>query len=455
MRQSDAPSEPVLPTVHEAARRLRTGSMSVPELVEVAFERARGPEARSVFIHRNERQAYEHAAAAGARIRGGAASELEGLPVSLKDLFDVAGEVTSAGSRVLAGAPAAERDSEVVRRLKAAGAVLIGRTNMTEFAFSGLGLNPHYGTPLNPYERAAARIPGGSSSGAAVSVAAGMAVAAIGTDTGGSVRIPAALCGLVGFKPTAARVPMRGVLPLSASLDSVGPIARTVRCCATLDAVLAGEEPAELPRISLGSVTLGVARNLVWEDVDQHVEQSVNAALHTLEREGARLIDCTLPVFDDILEVSAAGGFAAAESYAWHREFLREHAGEYDPRVRTRIERGSQISAEDYQQLLGARARVQGEFARQLPKVDAWLMPTVPRVAPRIAELGDDKSYFAANRLMLRNPALVNFLDGCAVSLPCHAPGTAPVGLSVVGARGADRRLLALAQAIEGSLANR
>ena len=448
----EPPTDAQLPTVQEAAARLRSGELSAAQLTESALERARSPQAAAVFVQRNEEDARAEAGAATVRLRDGAASELEGLPVSVKDLFDVAGQVTRAASKVLAGARAAERDAEAVRRVRAAGAVLIGRTNMTEFAFSGLGLNPHYGTPLNPWRRAEARIPGGSSSGAAVSVAAGMAVAALGTDTGGSVRIPAALCGLVGFKPTASRVPMRGVLPLSPSLDSVGPIARSVRCCATLDAVLTGEAAAELPRVALGSVTLAVVRNLVWEDVEPHVEASIDAALRALQRAGARLIDCTVPALEEILTVNAAGGFAAAESYAWHRELLREHAHSYDPRVRTRIERGRDITPADYQQLLRARARVQDAVARELPPADAWLMPTVPRSAPRIAELADDKAYFNTNRLMLRNPALVNFLDGCALSLPCHAPGSAPVGLSVVGAHGSDRALLAIAHAIEQAL---
>lgn len=440
----------MLPTVQEAAKELRNGRTSVAELLDGALARARTSAAEAVFTRRDEAASRAQAAAAERLLKSGSApSPLTGLPVSIKDLFDVEGEVTTAGSRVLAAAPPAAEDSEVVKRLRSAGAVLVGRTNMTEFAFSGLGLNPHFGTPANPFAPTEARIPGGSSSGAAVSVAQGMAIAAIGTDTGGSVRIPAALCGLVGFKPTASRISTRGVLPLSPTLDSVGPIARTVRCCAEVDAVLAGEAMSVMETLDPRSLRLALPETLVWEDAHTEVQRSCERAIERLARAGAQIIRCEVPAFREIVAVNASGGFPAAEAWLWHESLLQRCAHEYDPRVRTRIERGAGISARHLIQLVRARRALRARVASELPDVDAWLMPTVPKRAPRIAELEADAAYFEMNRLMLRNPSLVNFLDGCAVSLPCHEPGAAPVGLSLVGAGAQDRRLLAIAHALE------
>ncbi|HVY82381.1 MAG TPA: amidase family protein, partial [Steroidobacteraceae bacterium] len=276
-----------------------------------------------------------------------------------------------------------------------------------------------------------------------------------GTDTGGSVRIPAALCGLVGFKPTASRVSTRGVLPLSPTLDSVGPIARTVSCCAAVDAVLAGESIGAVEPLAPESLRLGLVETLVWDDADAHVRRSCEGAVDALARAGVTIIPCKLPALREILAVNAAGGFSALESWLWHKDLLRRCADEYDPRVRVRIERGAAMSDADREQLVRAREQLRAAVASELPAVDAWLMPTVPKVAPRIAELETDAAYFEMNRLMLRNPSLVNFLDGCAVSLPCHEVGTAPVGLSVVGAQGQDRRLLAVALAIEPVVGSR
>lgn len=440
----------MLPTIHDAARDLRNARTSVAALLDRAFDRARSASGAAVFTRRNEAAARTQAAEAeGAFARGDAHSRLTGLPVSIKDLFDVEGEVTTAGSRVLTGAPPASEDSDVVKRLRAAGTVLVGRTNMTEFAFSGLGLNPHFGTPLNPFAPHEARIPGGSSSGAAVSVAHGMAVAAIGTDTGGSVRIPAALCGLVGFKPTASRISLRGVLPLSATLDSIGPIARSVACCTEVDAVLAGGPTNMIETIAPQSLRLALTDTLVWDEADSHVQRSCERALERLSCAGVQVVRCNVPSLREIVALNASGGFSALESWLWHKDLLRRHAHEYDPRVRVRIERGAAITALEREQLVRAREELRARVANELSRVDAWLMPTVPKTAPRIADLETDAAYFEMNRLMLRNPSLVNFLDGCAVTLPCHEPATAPVGLSVVGGQGQDRRLLAIAQAIE------
>jgi len=421
------------------------------ELVSTALARARDTagEGARVFIRRYDAAALGEAEVWDARHAAGApASALGGLPVSIKDLFDVAGEVTTAGSRVLADAPAATVDAEVVGLLRDAGAIVVGKTNMTEFAYSGVGLNPHFGTPRNPFDRARARIPGGSSSGAAVSVADGMCVSGIGSDTGGSVRVPAALCGLVGFKPTAERISRRGVYPLSRTLDSIGPIARTVECCAVLDAVMAGlsgDLPAAVPASGL---CLLVARTLVWDDADRHVASSIEAALSRLSRAGVQLHDVALAELGDIPQVNAKGGIAAAEAFAWHRTLLDSAKPAYDPRVAIRIEQGRAMSAADYLDLLDARARIGRSVLDSIGEDAIWVMPTVPHIAPEIAALEKDEPYFATNRLMLRNASLVNFLDGCAITVPCHAAGSAPVGISLVAAKNQDRRLLAIARTV-------
>ncbi len=387
-----------------------------------------------------------------ARKSGAEAGPLHGLPIAIKDLFDVAGEPTTAGSRVLAGAPAASADAAVVTRLRAAGAVLVGKTNMTEFAFSGVGINPHYGTPANPHDRALRRIPGGSSSGAAVAVADGMAAASVGTDTGGSVRIPAALCGLVGFKPTAERVPLAGTLPLSPTLDSIGPIARSVACCAHLDAVLAGKEPQPLAPAPLSRAVLGVPRTLVLDELEPGVARAFETSLSRLSAAGARLVEIAMPAFSGVVEANRQGGFTTAEAYAWHRALLARRADGYDPRVRARILRGAEMSAADYLDLIDRRRALIAECEAATAPFAALVLPTVPIVAPRIDALQPDAEFFRVNALLLRNPALANFLHRCAISLPCQEPGAAPVGLMLMGRRGADRRLLALAAAVEAAL---
>jgi aspartyl-tRNA(Asn)/glutamyl-tRNA(Gln) amidotransferase subunit A len=375
---------------------------------------------------------------------------LAGLPVSIKDLFDVEGETTLAGSTVLAGAPVASADSTVVSRLREAGAVLVGRTNMTEFAYSGLGLNPHYGTPKNPYDRATGRIPGGSSSGAAVSVSDGMAAAAIGSDTGGSIRIPAALCGLTGFKPTARRVPMRGVLPLSPTLDSIGAIAPTVACCALVDAVLAGDALTPLLPRTLSGMRFGVLQGYVLEGMEEDVARAFHSALSILSSAGARVEDLH---FGSLDKVPGSNQFASPEAFAWHRALLAMHGDQYDPHVAIRIRHGAGVYASDYLDLFTIRAEMIREAAHAFDGFDAVLLPTVPRVAPAIAALeASDDAYFDANGAVLRNPSLFNYLDGCALSIPCHRPGEAPVGLMVAGLGGWDVRILGVGVAIEATL---
>jgi aspartyl-tRNA(Asn)/glutamyl-tRNA(Gln) amidotransferase subunit A len=370
----------------------------------------------------------------------------------VKDLFDVAGDVTRAGSRVLADQPPATCDAVAVARLRAAGAVIVGRTNMVEFAFGVVGANPHYGTPANPFDRNTRRVPGGSSSGAAVAVADGMCDLALGTDTRGSIRIPAALCGIVGFKPTARRVPRDGAFPLSYTLDSVGPLAKTVADCATCDALLAAEHDASLARLDVRGLRLMVPQSSVLDDLDASVAAAFRSATTLLARAGAEVIDVVMPAFDRQDEYFRAGGFAGAEAYEIHKPRL-ERLAEYDPRVGQRIVLGEQVTAESYTKLVALRAEFIREIDAAARGFDGILMPTTPCTAPTIAEATDsDEAYFRWNSRILRNAGLVNFLDGCAVSLPCHEPGTAPVGLSVCGVAMSDRHTLAVAAAIEKTL---
>jgi aspartyl-tRNA(Asn)/glutamyl-tRNA(Gln) amidotransferase subunit A len=383
------------------------------------------------------------------RARGAAPSPFAGIPVSVKDLFDIAGDVTTAGSVALRENPPAGQDAPAVARLRSAGFIPIGRSSMTEFAFSGLGINPHYGTPLNPYDRQAGRIPGGSSSGAAVSVTDGMAFAGLGTDTGGSCRIPAALCGIVGFKPTAHRVPTAGAFPLSTSLDSIGPLAATVACCAVLDAVLAGEPVADLPAFPLEALRLAVPQTTVLDEIEPAVARAFEAALAALRKAGARIVDIPLREFLDLRQINTKGGLAAAEAYALHRPLIAKAEKMYDPRVLSRILRGKEQDAADYIDIVKARADFIRRVAGVTAPYDALVMPTVPVTARRVADLASDDAYRHTNLLVLRNPSIANVLDRCAISIPCHRAGGAPVGLMLIGEHAADRRLLSIAAAIE------
>jgi aspartyl-tRNA(Asn)/glutamyl-tRNA(Gln) amidotransferase subunit A len=383
------------------------------------------------------------------RRQGTAPSRFAGIPVSVKDLFDVAGDVTTAGSVALRDAPAATRDATAVARIRAAGLIPIGRTNMTEFAFSGVGINPHYDTPRNPYDRATGRMPGGSSSGAAVSVADGMVVGALGTDTGGSCRIPAAVYGIVGYKPTAKRIPTDGVLPLSFTLDSVGPLAPTVACCAALDAIMACEEPDDLTPFRLDGLRLAAPQTMVLDDLDSTIAGVYAGALSRLSKAGAKIVDIPFTELNDIATLNRRGGFAASEAYAWHRKLIEAKGALYDPRVLVRIMRGKDQDATHYIELIRARADLIRRVAAISNQFDALVMPTVPIVAPSLASLEAEEQFRTVNLLMLRNTTIANVLDRCAISIPCHRHGDAPVGLMLVGEHGADRRLFSIAAAVE------
>ena len=436
-------------------RRLDAGETTSRELVLAALDRAADPhgEGSRVFLDVLRRTALAEAEAADAlRTAGAVRSAIDGLPISVKDLFDVTGTVTRAGSRILATAPPATTDALAIARLRRAGAAIVGKTNLTEFAFSGIGMNPHFGTPRNPWDRATGRIPGGSSAGAAVSVTDGMAAAAIGTDTGGSVRIPSALCGLVGFKPTADRIPLDGCYPLSPSLDSIGPLAHTVADCALLDAIMAGAEPAELVPRALDKLRFLAPATYVRDGCDAAVESAFAGALQALRAAGAIVDEAPLPALERVAPMLANGGIIAAEVYAGQRTLLETHPDAYDPNVRFRILRGKALGAADYLDALAARAAFIRTFAAQTRDYDALLWPTVAVVAPPIAQLEEREAFGRANALILRNTNIVNLLDGCALSLPVHEPGTAPIGLQLVARRGEDHTLLEIGAAAEAAL---
>lgn len=396
--------------------------------------------------------ARKAADAADARKKsGGTLGPLDGAILTIKDLFDVKGEVTRAGSKVLAsrGKPATS-DAAIVTRLRDAGAVIAAKTNMTEFAYSGLGANPHFGTPGNPADRK--RVPGGSSSGAAVAAGDGMCEIAIGTDTGGSTRIPAAFCGVVGYKPTVKRVPREGAFPLSYSLDSIGPIARSVADCANADAVLAGETPSPLKPPVLKDVRAGFVQGYPIEGLDETVGKAYPQALTKLAAHWKSGADITLKALDVMHAVNNRGGVAPPEAYSVHRTLLAEAGEGVDPNVRMRLLRSENVNAADYIQNLREREKGIAQMDAVFDKIDVLVMPTVQIVAPTIDEVSTTDNFTRRNVQALMNTSIWNFFDTCAISLPIRLGNALPCGLMLVGRHGDDRRLLAIAAAVERQL---
>ncbi len=423
--------------IAETLADLASGRLSSRELVEESLRRIDNPQGQGAkaFIRR-----FDPLSTAVAN------GPLAGLPISVKDLFDVAGSVTTAGSRALADSEPAHEDAPVVQRLRAAGAVIVGTNTMTEFAMGGVGINPHYGTPLNPWDRKSGRIPGGSSSGGAVAVADGMVIAAVGSDTAGSIQMPAAFCGITGFKPTARRVPLEGSVPLAKSLDSIGPLANSVACCAVMDSVLAGEPVQPLRPVAAAGLRLGVPKTLVLDDLEPAVAKAFESALSRLSKSGVVIKEFT---FSELAEIPPLS-FSVVEGYAWHRKLLAERRHLYDPIVAGRFANGAAVSAADYIALIESRESLIRRSALITREFDAVALPTVPLVAPKLADFTDNEAlWLSTNRRMIRNPGIANFLDRCAISLPCHEAGEPPVGLSLMGERLGDRRLLEIASTIE------
>jgi aspartyl-tRNA(Asn)/glutamyl-tRNA(Gln) amidotransferase subunit A len=425
------------------ANNLGSGAVTARGLAEAALQAiAADPRAFTLVDTAGARAAAD--AVDAERALGRSASPFAGIPVSIKDLFDVAGQVTAAGSTILRHAAPASADAAVVARLRRAGLVIVGRTQMSEFAFTGIGLNPHGPNPVNPV--APERVVGGSSGGAAVSVALGQAAGALGSDTGGSVRVPAAFCGLVGFKPTARRVSRAGVFPLSTTLDSVGPIARTVACCRTLDAIIADAPAEAAASMRVSELRLGVPDSFFLDDADPPVTVAFERALAELSRAGAAIERFDFPESARIVETYSRGSISSAESFAFHRRMgLLRQRERYDPNVLVRVEGGAGLSAADYLDMLAIRADIIAAAEARLKRFDAIVAPTSPILPPRLAEVAEAAGFARANGLVLRNPLVFNFLDRCAVSLPLGDG----IGLMLVGPTLGDARLLAIADAVE------
>ena len=435
--------------LHATRLDLQAGGSDARTEMERAIEISQSPACAQVFTRTMFDEARQGAVDAAAE------SRIAGLAFTAKDLFDIAGQPTPAGSVVLSHAPAASADAVAVARLRAAGGVLTGRTNMTEFAFSGVGVNPHHGTPANVSDTVTPRIPGGSSSGAAISVASGAAFIGLGSDTGGSIRIPAALNGIVGFKSTARLVPADGALPLSTTLDTVCAMTRSVRDAITAHEILSARR-VTAGAAPLAAYRLAVVNNVFFDGIEPAVASAFERTLKTLRAAGARIEEIGLPELADLQSINATGGFSAAESYAWHRLLLERSGAGYDPRVAQRILRGAGMKAHEYIDLVHARRNWIARVETALAPFDAVLSPTVPITAPSIASVapgaGRDDEFFRVNALLLRNPSIVNMLDGCAISLPCHAFGELPVGLMLWHAALHDDAVLAAALQAERAL---
>ncbi len=442
----------------DLSRGLEAGRILSLDLAQDVFQAvdSAGDEAARIFL-----TVYREAAEAQAswideaRGKGIDLPRYAGVPIAIKNLFDVAGEVTRAGSKVLDARQPASTDAEVVRRLRRAGFVIVGKSNMTEFAYSGLGVNSHFGTPRNPNDAETARIPGGSSSGAAVAVAREMVPAAIGTDTGGSCRIPAAFCGIVGFKPSSWRVPKNGVVPLSRTFDCVGPLAHDVSSCSVLDDILSGGRGEDVLSHPEGGLRVGALETYVTDDLDEVVTEAYQQALTRLSRRGVRLVPVSIRELEELPAINAKGGYVGAEAYAFHKPLLESRREHYDPWVRARFDSGKSQSAEEFIRLTEDRARIKLVSDDRQSAFDAFVLPTVPIVPPELGDLEDHERLNAINRLSLRNTAVGNFLDLPAISIPCHGADSLPVGLMLMGRRGEDRRLLSIARGLEQAIRGR
>lgn len=454
--------------LRDIAQALQQGETTSTELVTTAFERIdTDPALEHVMIQDYRDQALQQATAAD-ELRAkdpGALAPFAGIPITVKDLFDIAGQSTTAGSVALQHAPPAVRTAPCIQALIDAGFIPLGRVNMTEFAYSGLGLNPHHGTPRNPCDKSAARIPGGSSSGSAVSVATGLVAASIGSDTGGSVRIPAALCGLTGFKPGSTRISREGVIPLSTTLDTIGPLANSVQCCADLYHVMSGQPALVLEGRALAGVRLIVPENVVWERCEQSVRQRFDDALNQLKGQGVEVIRQPVELIDAVMGSGVQGVFAGYEAFQWHQSLLQQAGGEdmadYDPRVRVRIETGGEIPSQAYRNAAALLQELRQTFATALESNTLFAWPTTARTAPLFSELESEAGYSDQNLLLLRNTAIGNVLDAASITLPLPASVNCsnaadseglPAGLMLSVPAGSESELLAVAQAAQHAL---
>lgn len=438
---------------------LQSGALDPVALAEETLAAIEAHPDTTVFTTLLKDRAKAEAEASRRRLREGCSlGALDGVPIAWKDLFDIEGLPTTAGSRVLKDSAPAGRDAVVVRALADAGMVSVGRVNMSEFAFSGLGINPHYGTPRNPASPAGEhRIPGGSSSGSGVAVAAGLVPVSIGTDTGGSVRIPAAFNGIVGYKASRGRYSMEGVFPLARSLDSLGPLCRTVQDAVLVDAAMRGLPAAgPLARPDLAGLSFVIPETVFFDGAEPEVVAAFEAAVERLSRAGARIRRDAFPEFSAIFDLMAKhGALVTAEAFVLHRERIKgPAAAEIDPRVVKRTLLGEKITLADYLDTLDARERLTAAVEARLGPDTLLISPTLPHVAPAVGPLIEDEDlFFQINGKTLRNTLVGNFLDWCGVSLPCGTgAGGMPVGFLLSGPRGSDERVLAVAAAVENLL---
>lgn len=428
-------------------------NLSVRQKLEAIFKRLDARKAdETVFVKLYPETARTEADAADQRAaKGESLGPLDGKIVSIKDLFDVAGEPNLAGSIIRKTAEPAVQDAVIVDRLRKAGAIIIGKTQMTEFAFTAVGLNPHYPVPGNAYD--SKLVAGGSSSGAAVSAGEGTCDIAIGSDTGGSVRIPAALNGVVGFKPSHGRVSLSGAFPLSPTLDSVGPLAATVAACADADAIMAGEEPTPLAKIEFAGLKVGVAQGIVLQNMEDDVAAAYQAVLEKLEKAGAILTQCS---FDNLITTLLTGpnkgSLTGIEAAHIHKEWLHDLSIPVDERVSVPLRERLKIADADYQALLAFRGELVKRADEMMVEFDIVLLPTTPIKAVPIAQVDEEVAeYDRVETLYLRNTQIVNQFALTALSVPMPMPGR-PAGLMLVGRNGSDRKVLAIGAAVEDLL---
>lgn len=446
------------PGLRTIAIALRSGETTSTRLVEQALELA--DQSRAVFTAINPGLLNLAASIDRARQKSPPQSPLAGIPIALKDLFNVRNESTLAGSIVRKHYAQPEaQDAEVVAPLRAAGLLFLGRTNMSEFAFSGIGKNPHYGTPLSIWDRETRRLPGGSSSGSAVAVAEGIVAAALGSDTAGSCRIPAAFNGVVGVKPSHGRMSLNGIFPLSPSLDAPGPLAVDVDTCFILDQLMCGKLPPSntLPALQpaeLKTMKLLIPGARVMEDLDDEVRIAFERSVEVLSAAGVSIQETPMPVLDHCDDLFIERPIVVYEVWLHHREMLEQHLDEYDPFVGLRMSAGAEISAEEQQRRYREREQIVDTFNKQFEslQVDALLYPSVACIPPAIAETDDEDNARRVNLRCLRNTATVNYFDGCSISLPCQQPGEPPVGLMLSAANGSDENLYQTAAAVEAAL---
>ena len=439
-------------SINAAARALRAGEVNSVQLAQECLARISDPtgEGARVFLHVDAQQVLADARKCDAAIQNGETSLLCGIPISVKDLFDVEGQVTTVGSRILANEKPATKDATAIARLRAAGAVLMGRTNMTEFAFSGIGMNPHYGTPLSPYNRSVGHVPGGSTAGGAVSVSDQMAMAAIGSDTGGSTRIPAAFCNIVGYRPTAERIPQDGVFPLAHSFDSVGAMAQTVGDCALLDRIMSA---SNLKAPNITRPVLGLASGHVLGDLDATVSQAYERAVVRLSHADFELKNVQGVDWSQPGALLAEGRISAFECYESHHALLKYEA-DMDQRVAKRIRAAEGIPKATYEAALQKIMGLRTSILTQIAAYDAIVLPTVACIPPVLVDLANDEAFFAANTRVLRNTLIANVLNFCAITIPINDTGEAPVGLMLMAPAGSDAKLFAIAEHVESVLNN-